>query len=444
MYIRCKSSAGLIAIILLLFCSSFSLGQSNWTGLTDVTFSNPQEFRWLENNNWSAGLPSATTGAVFTNDLLASNNVWLAGLGTATSQVGDIANFLNFNATAKSYTIRGDVAVNAPTISGLGLVGSNARITNQSVSTQVFNVGVTFFGTDNNSRIENTGSGQTSYNGTVTSTSGNLAISKSSTGAMTFNAVDASTKALTVSNSDATGAVNFNGAVTANTVAVGSSTGLVAFNSNVTATAFSVAAGAGTVRLGDLSTDTFTGPITVAGRVDGVGSIGGLLTVQNGGQYAPGVAGVGGGTGGGVGTQSVNGLAFNSGSTFVWQLDGTNQQAGINFDTVTGLTNISINSGAVSRLDISNVASSFWNTNRSWNVFTGTFAAPASVFGTIQLAGLSAPATSLGSFSWTSNANAVRLNFITAVPEPSSIALLGVAGVAGGLFARRRAKKNKA
>ncbi len=117
---------------------------------------------------------------------------------------------------------------------------------------------------------------------------------------------------------------------------------------------------------------------------------------------------------------------------------------GVDFDAidVTGGT-LTINPGVTSNLVFNgagssvNWSNSFWNTDQQWLVFDNANAPSlslGSVFGTINVSADSASQTfasirSGASFSWSQSGNDIFLNYhsvITAVPEPSSLALIGL------------------
>ncbi len=216
------------------------------------------------------------------------------------------------------------------------------------------------------------------------------------------------------------------------------------------------------------ATNTYTGATTVqAGRliVDGSiansavtvqsgatlagsGTLGGATTIQSGATHAPGNS---------PGLQTFNsGLTYATGSTLQWELIGnTVDGRGTSFDgvNVSGGT-LSIGTGVTSSLVFNTTGSSviwtnsFWDSDRSWLVFANTNSptlARTGVFDTIDLSTDSLGSTlasvrSDASFAWNQQGNDVYLTY-TAVPEPSTYALLVLAAAALGAHAWRRRRR---
>ena len=196
-----------------------------------------------------------------------------------------------------------------------------------------------------------------------------------------------------------------------------------------------------------------TGSVTVSsgGTLAGSGTVGGATTIQSGAIHAPGNS---------PGLQTFNnGLTYNTGSTFQWELIGnTEDDRGTSFDgvNVSGGT-LSIGTGATSSLVFNTAGSlvswadSFWDSDRSWLVFDNANSptlASGAVFDTINLSADSFGSTltsvrSNASFAWNQQGNDVYLTY-TAVPEPSTYALLvlAAAGLAVHTWRRRRRSGN--
>ena len=244
------------------------------------------------------------------------------------------------------------------------------------------------------------GSGTGEFAGVIGNSAGdNTALTQSGTGAWTLSGANTYTGATTVSS------------------------GFLIVNGNQSAATgvFDVASGA---------------------TLGGSGTIGGATTIS--GSHSPGNS---------PGIQTFNnGLTYNSGSTFVWELTAsTSTGRGTTFDGVNVTGALSINSGAISDLVFNAAGSSvnwseaFWASNQQWLVFdnSSTPTVSANVFDTINV-GFDSVSQDLSvvragsSFSWETINDDVYLNYT--VPEPSTYALFSLAGaaLAGRILVRRR------
>lgn len=171
----------------------------------------------------------------------------------------------------------------------------------------------------------------------------------------------------------------------------------------------------------------------------GSGTIGGNVTIENGGTYSPGNS---------PGLQTVSGdLTFNSGSIFEWEIDRTvTQTRGTGYDAVNVGGTLSATTGAIFRIVIGDSLFNhgFWSVQRTWSdIFSGTISSSlASIFnGGFEYYNGSTPISSpsgvQGSFSWNTNTLTwTPQSGATFVPEPTS-ALAGLL-LAAGLLRRRR------
>lgn len=269
---------------------------------------------------------------------------------------------------------------------------------------------------------------------TNTSIAGNLnsggakiiALNKVGTGMLTLNGANAYT-----------GATN----VSAGTLTVaGSKTG---------AGAVTVANGA-TLNLGtNVADGTVAGAVEVNGTLSGRGSLTGAVTIN--GTHSVGNS---------PGLQSFNNLTYNGSSVFSWELaSNTNVGRGTTFDAVDGIgaepRSLTLVGAPTSNLGFNFVGSTvdwtdpFWSTNQSWNVFdnftniSGTPFTIGSVSADSNNLAFGSAFTAGGSFNWSVvNGTNLQLNYAAAVPEPSTIAMLGLLGICAVARHRHlRAKK---
>ena len=199
------------------------------------------------------------------------------------------------------------------------------------------------------------------------------------------------------------------------------------------------------VQAGDLALDgSIVGSLSVASlaSLSGTGTVGGNATIS--GTHSPGNS---------PGAQTFNGnLTYEAGAVVNWELiANTTGTPGTNYDQIVVPTgNLTFSGSTTLALSFDSLASSvdwadpFWNVNRSWTVYDLSGGTTNS-FSDLGLGGslldsLNQPLspTGRGYFTTSLSGQDVMLNFV-AVPEPSTLVLLGIA--AAFLAVRRRAAR---
>ena len=150
------------------------------------------------------------------------------------------------------------------------------------------------------------------------------------------------------------------------------------------------------------------------------------------------------------GVQTTGVLTYAAGSSVIWQLvDNTTLGRGTNYDGVNVGGDLTFSGSTSLALSFNDPGSTvnwtnpFWDVNQSWTVFNQTGGGNVTGLGSLSLGGSLLDSqgqpldASRGSFSLGQDGSNVLLLF-TAVPEPSSLALLVTASMSIGLLCRRR------
>jgi hypothetical protein len=374
-------------------------------------------------------------------------NLFITGSGRTISNTaagsfsfgGSISTLSNATLTLTNAAAGGGIST-AAVSTGTGLLTvNNASANNVTLSGTLTSNGLT---------VGNTGAGNVNVNGAVSRGAGSLSITNSGAGSVTFGsgANVTGTGGLSVTNGS-TGSVTFNGSVATGgdlTVSNTSSSGVVSFNAALSGATSIAVSGAGRVRLGDATADAIGGSVTIGSgsRLDGVGTINGALTL-NGGTYLPGVGAIGTQTIGGGLTAGAAALTVNTGSAFEFDLNSTLSDvinlSGRNLDLIANGSDITVRLNLLSAINppVGDPGTI------SWNVFTGVGNASTLDLSRLTVdsvvGNVTGTAFSQNQFFWSvTGGNTLTLS---AVPEPSSMALVGLVGVGAAGLARRRMKK---
>lgn len=189
---------------------------------------------------------------------------------------------------------------------------------------------------------------------------------------------------------------------------------------------------------GDQSTASGAVDVSSTAKLGGIGTIGGAVTLSGTSQLTPGTNGIGQLT-------LNNGLALNvaTGGGMSFEIGGSGGVKGTDFDSLV-VSAGSVSLGTTASLSISAVNSFNLFQDGAYDLYdfssapTGGFA-NVSVGGTALANNLGTWTGNIGGYDFTFSTGTGILSAVSAIPEPSSIALLaGFAALGGAVLRRRR------